>query len=288
MQFLRGFSRAYLVPTLVFIIFPLWVSSVLASTTIRTIDDTTGDSVTRERPVYLPAGGVWKDATCRGCAVQPDPSRAYGRTWTAATYSPSIDNMTIQFEFRGESSTHDNLQLDSHSYLIGIALDVYFILANSIADVETTSVTKCDFILDGVAAGSFLHTPSPNTEIQYNALVFSRTGLANEAHTFVIRTSADHDVYVNFDYAQYMYVSPITMCISLRTHTASQFRRHDRCGWTVWITTRLDIKFSYNPIHLNSRRSEILLCCETNNSVRNCIINDVGGFVCLLIVNRYW
>lgn len=97
---------------------------------------------------------------------------------------------------------------------LGTAIYVYFILANTIAD--TTTLTECNFTLDGLPAGSFTHTPTTSTKLQYNALVFSQTGLTNANHTFMISTAGlDHEAFVNFDYAQYTYVCLVCM----RPHT---------------------------------------------------------------------
>jgi hypothetical protein len=72
----------------------------------RTIDDTLGDSVTGERPTYLSSNsGNWEDATCKGCAAQPDPYRAFAGTWTAATYAPvplSPSSIWIDLSFTGK------------------------------------------------------------------------------------------------------------------------------------------------------------------------------------------
>lgn len=68
----------------------------------RTIDDTQGDSESGSRPVYVPATGFWEDATCRGCAIQPDPAQAFKGTWTAGTYNPTIPEVSISLSFTGE------------------------------------------------------------------------------------------------------------------------------------------------------------------------------------------
>ncbi len=61
--------------------------------------------------------------------------------------------------------------------------------------------------------GAFSYQPN-NSEaaqnIQYNATVFSASGLSNSQHEFVISTSgAPNMTYVNFDYAIYSYVYSI-------------------------------------------------------------------------------
>lgn len=167
-------------------LFPLLaVQYVVPAATNRTIDDTLGDSVSGVRPNYFPSAGVWEDATCKGCAIQPDPSLAFDGTWTAATYNPTI-NTSIELSFKGT------------------AIYVFFILANNVAPGITT-VTECNFTLDGILHGKFVHQPNEtNFDLQYNQMVFSSENLLNINHTLVISTSGvDHDVFINFDYANY-------------------------------------------------------------------------------------
>ena len=87
---------------LLFLLFLLAVQNVVIAATNQTIDDTLGDLVTGIRPIYSPSEGVWEDATCKGCAIQPDPSLAFDGTWTAATYNPTIST-SIELNFKGES-----------------------------------------------------------------------------------------------------------------------------------------------------------------------------------------
>jgi len=70
----------------------------------RTIDDTYGDSVTGAKPNYLPStNGVWADATCKGCRVQPDPNQAFKKSWTAATFIPErMEEAAIEVNFTGK------------------------------------------------------------------------------------------------------------------------------------------------------------------------------------------
>ncbi|RDB27678.1 hypothetical protein Hypma_003230 [Hypsizygus marmoreus] len=173
------FSRGFLFPLL-----SLYALRAGAVATNRTIDDTIGDSVTGSRPVYLPATvGVWEDATCSRCSVNPDQSRAFKGTWTAATYNPGLGSMSIELPFQGT------------------AIYVFFILAGIIPGVTTE--TACNFTLDGQLAGTFNHTPSTASDLQYDALVYSERNLRNVDHKLIISTSADHNVFVGFDYAIY-------------------------------------------------------------------------------------
>lgn len=163
----------------------VFVLNVVLAATNRTIDDTLGDSVTGSRPKYSPVPGVWEDATCKGCAIQPDPSLAFDGTWTAATYNPNIST-SIELNFKGT------------------AIYVFFILANNVAPGITT-VTECNFTVDGLPRGNFVHQPDmTNFNLQYNQMVFSITDLLNIDHTLLIATSGvDHNVFINFDYANY-------------------------------------------------------------------------------------
>lgn len=73
-----------------------------------------------------------------------------------------------------------------------------------------TTVTLANFTLDGTTPELFQHTPDPiwmDTGIDYNQLVYSKHDLLNAEHTLVISTSDEnYTVYVNFDYAIYMWV----------------------------------------------------------------------------------
>ncbi|KIK61852.1 hypothetical protein GYMLUDRAFT_165570 [Collybiopsis luxurians FD-317 M1] len=157
----------------------------------RSIDDTLGDSVTGQRPSYLPTTGVWEDDLCKTCALQPPASSAFAGTYTAATYNPGLKNISITFEFTGT------------------AIYVFFILANAPAP-GVTATTAADFLLDGFIAGSFTHSPNASALLfQFNesALAFSKTGLENATHQMVITTAGfGQDIYVNFDYALYTFV----------------------------------------------------------------------------------
>jgi hypothetical protein len=69
----------------------------------RTIDDTFGDSETQRLPLYLPTtAGVWKGASCSGCAINPDVDKAFKNTYQAATYAPDSGKISITLAFNGE------------------------------------------------------------------------------------------------------------------------------------------------------------------------------------------
>lgn len=98
-----------------------------------------------------------------------------------------------------------------HRFVPGTAVYVFFILANDAGDGITT-LTEFNVTLDGSSAGRFLHNNTVGRELQYNAAVFSREGLANTQHTVVLRTaSVPYDVFLNFDYAVYTYVVSIEL-----------------------------------------------------------------------------
>ncbi|KAF5388955.1 hypothetical protein D9757_005059 [Collybiopsis confluens] len=171
--------------------FLIWLSIIplaLSKAVNRSIDDTLGDSVTGQRPLFLPPTvGVWEDATCAECTLQPPIQDAYDQTWTAATYRPPMGNMSISFPFTGT------------------AIYVFFILSNIITHNSTTAA---NFTLDGVLEGAYLHSPDPNAPaFQFNesALAFTQTGLENSTHYLLISTSGDETIFVNFDYALYTF-----------------------------------------------------------------------------------
>ncbi|KAL0946546.1 hypothetical protein HGRIS_012751 [Hohenbuehelia grisea] len=159
-----------------------------AASTNRTIDDTNGDSITGIKPVYLPTTtGVWKNAGCGHCAVTPDKLKAFQGTWTSATYNPGLNNISVNFNFEGT------------------AIYIFFILANNVAPGITTKTTA-NFMLDGVPAGSYLHTPNSSSDLTYNELAFTKQGLLNKNHSFGIVTTGSENILVTFDYAMYTFV----------------------------------------------------------------------------------
>ncbi|KAJ6604211.1 hypothetical protein DFH09DRAFT_1121977 [Mycena vulgaris] len=175
-----------------------------AANTNRTIDDTNGDSVGGTVPVYSPSSS-WAGSSCTGCAIQPSTSDAFDGTWSAATYNSGLGSMTVSMSFTG------------------IAIYVYFILANNAGNGITTT-TKANFSIDGTSAGTFAHTPTTSNDLEYNALVFSQTGLSNSSHSLVISTVGSDDIYVNFDYAIYTHedaVAATTAGITATTSAAS-------------------------------------------------------------------
>ncbi|KAF9463488.1 hypothetical protein BDZ94DRAFT_1163882 [Collybia nuda] len=151
----------------------------------RTIDDEFGDSATGEKPIFLPSTqGIWAGEECGGCRVQPDRALAFKGTWKAATYR--------------------NEEPGGKFTLTGTAIYVFFITGNQIAGGIITTLTECNFTLDGQQASFYRHIPDQTTILNYNVLAFSRENLPNVDHTLKASTEGvDHHVFVNFDYAIY-------------------------------------------------------------------------------------
>ncbi|KAJ3980287.1 hypothetical protein F5890DRAFT_1477851 [Lentinula detonsa] len=175
----------------------------------RSIDDTLGDSVTGDRPTYLPDTlGVWEDNTCLDCALVPPTSNAFDGTYTAATYNPDLKNISISFAFTGT------------------AIYVYFILANH-PDPGISASTAANFTLDGNLVSTFTHSPdssssAPDFYFNDSALAFSKTSLKNVTHQMVISTSGlNSDYYLNFDYALYTFQNPSTATSSTSSSSSA-------------------------------------------------------------------
>lgn len=93
-------------PSFISLILFIVVRAVAAAQINRTIDDTIGDVLTGTKPIYAPStSGVWEDNTCTGCALQPDRTKAFQGTWTAATYNPGLGSMSVTLSFKGEPTT---------------------------------------------------------------------------------------------------------------------------------------------------------------------------------------
>jgi hypothetical protein len=85
----------------------------------------------------------------------------------------------------------------------GTAIYVFFILPNFAADSDLASNVRCDFFLDRVAAGSFTHDSDGSSNFQYNATVFSKTGLEDGDHVLLIETKGPDSAVIIFDFALY-------------------------------------------------------------------------------------
>ena len=79
---------------------------VLAGIANRTIDDGFGDSVTLQKVTYFPTvSNVWQNASqcVNTCYIQPNITRAFEGTYTAATYNPHLlESMSITMTFNGK------------------------------------------------------------------------------------------------------------------------------------------------------------------------------------------
>ncbi|KAF9265390.1 hypothetical protein L218DRAFT_1075961 [Marasmius fiardii PR-910] len=185
MPYPRLRASPFLVLSLVFSSFRLLVS---AKTVNRTIDDFYGDEETGLFPTFYPLDNVTWHQNCKakdGCLILVNETKAWDGTWHSATYVPEkTDNMGVTLQFNGT------------------AIWVYFILANSIPNA--TTYTQCNFILDGDLMGQFVHLPASKWGLDYNAEVFSRTGLEPKMHKLEIMTgNLTRRAYMNFDYAKY-------------------------------------------------------------------------------------
>ncbi|PFH51664.1 hypothetical protein AMATHDRAFT_141988 [Amanita thiersii Skay4041] len=160
----------------------------LATIVNRTIDDTYGDEVTGQKPLYLPSrAGVWQNRTCTVCDIKPDESLAHNGTWTAVVYHPNMDEVIITLRFTG------------------VAIYVFFITANNAGPGVSTN-TSCIFTLDGDNPYSayYSHIADESTQpLEYDVLAFSKAGLENGNHTLTIVPTGPLDSYVNVDYALY-------------------------------------------------------------------------------------
>lgn len=90
---------------------------------------------------------------------------------------------------------------------VGTGIYVYLILANNVAPGITT-LTNCNFTLDGKLVGTFRHNPTTSTALQYNAsaLAYANNSLSNSNHKLSIVTAGPDSVLVVFDYALYTLV----------------------------------------------------------------------------------
>ena len=117
----KRYSYSSFMNTSFFIFILLPISLCFAAGTNRTIDDGLGDVITGLQVEYLPLNSpnntgepFWKhEDQCNGCAILPDRTKAFDETWTATTYFPVIEYMSIGFRFSGKSL----VTLGAHFYL---------------------------------------------------------------------------------------------------------------------------------------------------------------------------
>ncbi|KAM6500174.1 hypothetical protein JOM56_003188 [Amanita muscaria] len=153
----------------------------------RTIDSNLGDPVTGFMPIYEPPQAFWSSQPCGGCYIQPDVAKAFDGTWNSADYIPGLQNVNLTLRFTG------------------VAVWVFFILANAGIHGAGLTTNTVNITLDGKNAGIFSHYPDMNMQdLTYNATIFSASGLANTSHELVIGTNdyANYS-YINFDWMIY-------------------------------------------------------------------------------------
>ncbi|KAJ6626847.1 hypothetical protein B0H10DRAFT_1941478 [Mycena sp. CBHHK59/15] len=68
---------------------------------------------------------------------------------------------------------------------------------------HTTTTVNFKFTLGGSRLGSYTHTPTASTALQYNVLVHSGTSLSNSAYSLTTSTQGTDGIYGNFDRAIY-------------------------------------------------------------------------------------
>ncbi|KAF9267031.1 hypothetical protein L218DRAFT_856393 [Marasmius fiardii PR-910] len=168
----------------------------------RTIDDTYGDSVTAEKPIYSPENAWFPEPRgCLSCRPRLIPYAGemakyiINSTWHHGMYLGQTDPPTVTFSFNGT------------------ALSVFCIIPEYSYREEPddgqwhySQGTYLRFILDNQIVGSFNRTTQQlSHSIEYNVSVFSQDNLENKNHTFTMQMVNPIDTsYVYFDYATYV------------------------------------------------------------------------------------
>jgi hypothetical protein len=105
-------------------------------------------------------GELYPGHSCSFCLSQPDPTLAHNRTW------------------------HDTDRANSASItFLGVAITVYGICPGPLSG-GSVYVTNYSFTLDGQPAG--VHNGSGCDTLTYDWILFSRSGLTAESHTFTV------------------------------------------------------------------------------------------------------
>lgn len=146
-----------------------------------TIDDEFGDTTTGNMPYYSPSGAWSQGSLCSSCLIELDPARTYSRTWQEATWNGKGEPYTIAIN------------------LTGVAVYVFFILANQVA--HSTGYTNVTFILDNDFADvqSFAHEPTISSDFNYSFPIYVNEELENKQHYMLIATSGQTKSVVLFD-----------------------------------------------------------------------------------------
>lgn len=159
--------------------------SPLARQVNVTIDDTFGDAVTGELPVYAGSGRTSDSvqASCKSCPHVVNASQTFMSTWHGLSSAASgASNVSFQFH--------------------GTAIYVYCILP--VNGTAGTSVTQPSVFLDGQLAATLTVVGARDFSTEapaytYNVLVYSAVELSNSRHSFVLAGGS----LILFDYAVY-------------------------------------------------------------------------------------
>ncbi|KAG6873789.1 hypothetical protein C0995_011014 [Termitomyces sp. Mi166 len=190
-------------------------------------------------PIYTPAN-LWNDASCppSNCHILSPTDSAFRQNYHAATYIVGGGARTAQLSFKGT------------------AIYVFFILANNVPNAWTE--TFCNFILDKQSVEAYHHSPTSSPNYQYNALVYSKTNLANTDHTLLISADGYQTMsFINFDYAIYTYDDGVDTTMQSST-TTSMLPHVTPVTETAMVfgtpvTTTIDITQSESPTPSFSR-----------------------------------
>ncbi|KAJ7694654.1 hypothetical protein B0H17DRAFT_931545 [Mycena rosella] len=167
------------------LLFCILLQVTLSTATLwnRTIDDTNGNSVSGQLPVYSPAGYFSPNSNCAACTVKLDSTQVFDGTWHDSSQLDKGPPVSITLSFTG------------------IAIYVFCVLANNVENTVTTS--DIIFSLDGAPQGRFTHEPSSSPDYIYGANVFTAQGLEQGLHKVVLTTDNPAGTLLLFDYAMY-------------------------------------------------------------------------------------
>ncbi|KAJ7071425.1 hypothetical protein C8F01DRAFT_433441 [Mycena amicta] len=157
--------------------FSLWFLSGWAALVNVTIDDTTGDALTRALITYTPIDAWDACPNSPACVTIPDETRLVAGTWHESTFSVASSNK------------HPNVPSTATAAFNGSAVYVFCAIPRSTFDPNGN--VQLTFYLDGIQAGEFSRSAVPSAGFEL-VPVFSLVNISAGPHTLTIQNGVQN------------------------------------------------------------------------------------------------